>query len=1003
MGKQEEAIRKTNGPCVILAGAGTGKTYTIVEKIKYIINNKVYRPERVVCMTFSNEAANNLLSRVQRMFNFENGKEPVIKTFHAFSSDLLRRYGDKIGISKDFNILTPDESKVIMHKYLKVPAGNCHKYISSIGNAKDLGISLDSFMEYIDRRLLGFGISKIEYLEKKLEDLYFELNTFYLRKDKGIKKREITDLARGISNLLQIKKFVNAWRAYEKIKQIKNLQDYSDLNRNALRLVKENKEISGDYDYFIVDEFQDTNKVQLDLLASLAHHCNITVVGDLNQSIYRFRGAYNKNLDDFEGIFCVKESDIFSLDKSYRSSNKILRAAHKLIVHNYANPEDCFEVSNVNFREGNNIEVYEMVNAREEARKVVELVEEEVKTGRELEDICIMFRTHQQGRLIKKALEFKGIDYISVTKSSLLKERSIKTVIDYLTILNKLKKREKGGEQAWWDLVYQLDFAEEDLIKLGRFMKDNKDCDNISALMLSSLNEVGLSSSGKMIASILSSRIKMMIEEMGREVPELIKLIYNIAGLINGQKTREDRGIMLNLNKFFDLAKEHGAMYAPDLGSFLHYLDILDSLGIEISSSDSENRGVRLMTLHATKGLEYKTVIITNLAQKRFPIENFSSNPLIPVELSPEFDNLPDEDLAGQVYEYERKNQLFEERRLCYVAFTRAKERLIFTYSKEYGGRNYYPSQFLSEIDYKKNKDLSFFSDNEERFGEFAESNKGFGLNNVLNSNNMEGDIGKAFKNEDKGKKRGVSIEGINFSPSALLSFIECQKKFEYRYVYNMPEQKTVFWESLILGSFVHRILENGVKKNFKELKEFEDLGREMQMESDWESVDLQDALCLIKVFFERNKDKYDYNSKTERVLKMQIAGLNFIGFADRIDFRKEGLEIIDYKTGKSNVPPKARNWQLGYYALAASQLGKVRKITLDMLRHEKPLEFELDDKGNAVPVNSERMSGFNVFQVEEELVKTAHSIIGAYESGFKACSIEKNCEFCNEWVYGRI
>ena len=149
-----------------------------------------------------------------------------------------------------------------------------------------------------------------------------------------------------------------------------------------------------------------------------------------------------------------------------------------------------------------------------------------------------------------------------------------------------------------------------------------------------------------------------------------------------------------------------------------------------------------------------------------------------------------------------------------------------------------------------------------------------------------------------------------------------------------------------------------------------------------------------------RNKNKYTEKSKTEQKLKTIIGGVKFVGFADRIDFNSSGIEIIDYKTGKSNVPPKSRSWQLGYYALAARELGNVKRITLDMLRHDKPLEFELDKEGNANPINSNMMSGFNIFDVEQELIKSAHSVLIAYEQGFKPCEIEKNCEFCSEWIY---
>ena len=974
---QEEAIKKTKGPCVVLAGAGTGKTYMIVEKIKYLISNKIYPSNKIVCITFSNEAANNLLNRVRKILI--GNDEPIIRTFHGFSADLLRKYGDKIGINKEFNILTPDEAKVVLHRYFKVAAGDCHKYIRCIGTAKDLGIGLDSLREYLDMKMRDFGNS--EFLEEKLEKLDFELKTLHLKKERW-KKNEIVNEIIKIRNLLELRKFINVWGAYEKIKKIKNYQDYSDLNRNALFLLEKDDKIREDFDYIIVDEFQDTNKVQLDMLCLLARDGNVTVVGDLNQSIYRFRGAYKKNFYEFRRRFDITKDNFFNLDRSFRSPNKVLRAAYHLILNNYSNLDECFEVLSYDNREGENIEVYELRNGREEAWKIADLIEREIDRGVEMREICVMFRTHQQGRIIRKILGERGIPFVAVDKASLLKEKSIRIVIDYLTILKKLKEHEKGGDNSWWDLCYNLDFSEEDLIKIGKFIKDNKEVENLNAVMLNSLPEIGLSDSGRMKAKIMIEKFKLLLGELNKPVEEFIRAIYNISGVINQQKTKEEKIVMMNLNRFYELAKEHSALYGDDVVGFVHYLNILDSLGIELASVDFEENGIRLMTLHATKGLEYKTVIITNFAHKRFPIEKIN-NSLIPAELSPEFDfpdGISDKDIDYYVYEYERQNQLFEERRLCYVAFTRAKEKLILTYANEYGGRKYYPSRFLLDIKYKDNPDLSYFLDLEERYEE-PEAINDMQIIRVEKEN---------------------SIKELTFSPSALLMFVDCQKKYEYRYVYNMPEQKTISWEAIMLGSFVHMVLEAGVKGCFRTLKEFEDLVKEIYIKDDWEIVNLTDALQLIRVFFARNHEKYNTNSKTEQLLKTQIGGLNFVGFADRIDFNSYGIEIIDYKTGKSVVPFLARNWQLGYYALAASSLGlgRVRKITLDMLRHEKPLEFELDDVGNAYAVNSSRMGGFNIFAVEEELIKTAHEILNCYEKGFKACAVEKNCEFCNEWIY---
>ena len=764
------------------------------------------------------------------------------------------------------------------------------------------------------------------------------------------------------------------------------------MNNNALVLLERFPEISENYDYVIVDEFQDTNKIQLDFLKCLARKKNIMVVGDMNQSIYRFRGAYNKNFDEFKKYFNVGNSEIFNLDKSFRSSDRILRTAHKLICNNYTDEKECFQVKSFNNREGGKVEVYELKNAREEARKVVEIIKEETSKGVGAEEICVLYRNHNYGRIIKQALEFNGIEYCAVSKASLLKQKSVKAVVDYLTILNNLKFRKRGGEEAWWDLVYQQNFSEKDLIKVGRFLKDNFESENISALLLNELDKIGLSDEGRIYAKMLTERIKLMIPSLSKTLGELVKDVFNYSGFASKLESREQRESMMNLNKFYELAVKHSSLHDADLEIFLAHLGILKNLGIEIEAARIEDRGVRLMTLHATKGLEYKTVIVTNMAEKRFPIDRIQNNFLIPLCLSPEFVNLglTKNDMDYYLYEYERKHLLFEERRLCYVAFTRAKSRLVLTYASDYRDKKSFASKFLHEIKYQGNPDIDFKIDSDEKYFVPETKIKPAVSFDVLSRLNFEG----IFLNENKSERKEV------FSPSSLLTFNECQKRFEYKYVYNMPEDKTIYWEAMRLGSFVHSVLEIGVKNNFRSLKEFVDFALELSRMEGWENIELDEAEYLIKVFFERNKTKYSDKSMTEQKLKMEIDGIKFIGFADRIDFNDDGIEIIDYKTGKSVVGVRERNWQLGYYALAASSFGPVRRITLEMLRHEKPLEFKLSDDGNAVEVGSGRMS-FNIHEIKEELVSTARKVLEAYEKGFKACSVEKNCEFCNEWVHG--
>src|SRR3989339_1077818 len=1014
-----DAIKKT-GVCVILAGAGTGKTYTIVEKVKHLVSNNVYPGNKIVCITFSNEAANNLSLRIEKTLSLSGIKKSgvVIRTFHGFSADLLRKYGDRIAISKEFKILDPEQAMVILHRNLKIQAGNCDKYISTIGTAKDLGVRLEDFQLYLENKLKQYPSD----LEKNLESLSFEFQTLHLKKDFS-KKKPLAEKIKSIRKIIELKKFVNAWNAYEKLKQKSNYQDYSDLNQNALILLQEFPEIAKDFDYVIVDEFQDTNKLQLDFLVKLAPEKNITIVGDINQSIYRFRGAYKENLNLFKKAFNVKDKDLFTLAKSYRSSNKILKLAHKLILNNYQNKDDCFFVENVHEIEGPEINVFKLKNGREESRKIVEIIKSQLENGIPEDEICVMFRAHQHSRIIRRELEKSNIPYTSISKSSLMKQKSVKIILDYLTILSKLKKKEAGGEEAWWNLVYQLDFPQQDLITIGKTIKkltnpgrnannqdkktENEQPQPLSVYLFTSLSDLDLSEQGKLASKILIEKIKLMLPLIDKPASELIQEIIKISGVISNPNEKELRESLANLGKLIDMVKLHEELYDSDLSNFLYYLDILDSLKIEIDAARIEEKGIRLMTSHSVKGLEYQTVILTNFAQGRFPIERYIGNPLIPTELLPEVKEevhgLSEEDKETFIIDYEKYHQLMEERRLCYVSFTRAKTNLFITFADEYSNKKTSPSRFLEEIAYQSNPDIKFTVDNEEKYLEIPENQIDHRkvISQTQNQTDFESALTLATKEKEKDKEKKETQKA--FSPSALKLFDNCQKEFEYKYVYNMPDRKTIGWEAMKLGSFVHLIFEKGVQNNFKSAEEFLELAKELNLDEEWSSVNFEEAETLIKVFFERNKNKYNEKSKIEQYLPLTISGINFMGYADRIDFTEKGAEIIDYKTGKSRVEGKDRNWQLGFYALAAKEkYGKVHKVVLDMLRQERPIEFEIDNQGNAHCTSSKFIEGFNINEIQKEILETAQQIQQAYKSGFKPGPIDKNCEFCNEYVYGK-
>src|SRR3989344_1189952 len=933
----ESYVSNTFGPCIILAGAGTGKTHSIIEKLKYIINKKIYSIDRVVCLTFSNEAVNTLR---QRIMPFLHDKDPLIKTFHSFCADLLRKYGEKIDIRSNFKIILPDDGKILLHKYFKINPLLCNKYIEEIGIKKDNGHNLESFRDKLK------STENLETLIKKLEEIKFIINTAHIKKIPKQELEKLKDERDKISCELDEGKFIQTWSLYEKIKNMKNGLDYTDLHQKALELLNKCPEIANEFDYVIVAEFQDTNKVQCMLLDKIAKKRNITVVGDLNQSIYRFRGAYEENFSYFKEMMRIKKEDIYTLDRSYRSTNKILNVAYELIKNNYLIKEDCFRVKNAYNENGNNIEVYELKNSKEEVRKISQIIKDELKAGTNIKEICVIFRTHQQSAMLKKYLEYEHISFASINRESLLKTEIIKIIRSYLIIIDKINSKSNGGDNAWWEIVHNSRFNKGDELLITQAIKKFKEEDSMSVKLLNE-SIIGLSKEGEIKLDSIRKTILSLTKDTPLSVKDIVKNIYALLGL-ESQEDKKSESFLI-LEKFYEFVSEFVQTDSQELSGFIHHLNTIDALGISIQPPQLIKDGVRIMTNHATKGLEYEVVIMSSIVQKKFPMERLSKKDIENGE--------------------SLNKQIMEERRLCYVGFTRTKKRLYLTYAKEYGSRYFEVSQFLKEINYQDNKDIYFIKDDSE-----------------LYQLNQDIEI-KPVQFEDK---------SLSFSPSALQLFDECQKRYEMKYIYNMPDKTIQSWESITLGNFIHRVLQDAVSKQLKTYKDIEDCAKLIQIE-EYKDLDIKEAFPMIKVFFERNKNKYNENSKTEQYLRIQINGIVFNGYADRIDIKDDGeVTIIDYKTGKSDIKPKYRNWQLGIYAIAAYKFGNPKSLILEMLQKEHPLEFVLEN-GLAKEIHSQRTQ-FDLNEVKKEIVQIAEEILRARQLGFKQCNPEKNCQFCDEF-----
>lgn len=721
--RQKEAVEHTAGPLLILAGAGTGKTKTITEKIAFMIEKQGIEPGKILALTFSREAARNMEQKIRALL--DQGADVKVSTFHAFCANLIKNNAEKCRVSEQFTIFEDTDAAIMIYKESSTTTENAALYSKTISIAKDLNLSINEFKNYLQKKK-AFLLEFVE--ESKLEQFYREckvnLNTFHLKnkdQQKELKKekkswKDFIELYEGYRKYAD---FISAWETYEERKKALNCLDYGDLNWIVLNLFNAygTTEINDTYSHIIIDEFQDTNYIQFELIKHLtAKEQNITVVGDVNQSIYAFRGAYSDNIEEFKKQFEISESSIISLDVSFRSTNKILKVAHELISHNY--PEDrkseCILLKNCNDTIGKNVVIQETKDDGEEARKIVEQIEAFIEKGTPLKEIAVLYRTHAQGRQIRQALQRREIPIVVKDDADYLKQPEIKTVLSYLYVLNNITNPTPRGTEAWWRLFHHNNSLDNgDSIKIGEYIKKN----NISfqEAIYDNLDEIGLSEKGRYIVEKVKETIKVLIEKRLMDISDFLLEIYDYSGIVrylSKLDTVKAREAFLNLRNLHELAKNFEQFYNRELLGFIEYLEILDEMGGNPASAKIiEDEAVNLMSVHAAKGLEFKVVFVTNMAKDKFPLLRGGQDPLIPLEMMEQYKDLlslglSENDLEKAIKERKKEIKLEEERRLCYVAFTRAKEDLILTLSQEYGGKEREPSEFLVEIGYDNWRDL---------------------------------------------------------------------------------------------------------------------------------------------------------------------------------------------------------------------------------------------------------------------------------------------------------
>ena len=605
--KQKEAVLHTDGPLLILAGAGSGKTRVLTHRIAYLIDECGVNPWNIMAITFTNKAAGEMRERVDDLVGF--GAESIwVSTFHSSCVRILRRHIESLGYTTSFSIYDSDDQKTLMRQVFKAMNVDTKQFkersvLAAISSAKDKLITPEEF-------LLNAGA---DFREKKTGEIYKE---------------------------------------YQKQLRKNNALDFDDLIVKTVELFQNNPQVLDYYQerfkYIMVDEYQDTNMAQFKLVSLLASkYRNLCVVGDDDQSIYRFRGADIQNILSFEHTF--PGTKVIKLEQNYRSTQNILDAANGVIRHNFGRKDKTLWTAN---GEGDKILFKQFDTARDEADFVARQIRD---SSYSYQDQAVLYRTNAQSRLIEERCIFYNIPYRLVGGVNFYQRKEIKDVLAYLkTIANgvddlsviriiNVPKRGIGATT----IGRVTAFASEHGMSFYDTLKEAKQIPGIGKAAEKISRFIAQMEAFRAMAHSEEYSIKDLIDHILEDTGYEEELQEE--GEIEAQTRLENIEELINKAAAYEEDSEH-----PTLDEFLEQV----ALVADIDNVDDSEERVTLMTLHSAKGLEFPKVYLVGMEDGLFP-------GMMSI-------------MSGD------KTEMEEERRLCYVGITRAKKELVLTAAVSY-------------------------------------------------------------------------------------------------------------------------------------------------------------------------------------------------------------------------------------------------------------------------------------------------------------------------------
>ncbi|MDP3093526.1 MAG: UvrD-helicase domain-containing protein [bacterium] len=882
--KQKQAVTFGRGPLLIVAGAGTGKTTVITNRIAYLIEKKKVRPKEILGLTFTDKAAQEMVERVDRLLSC-GYSDLWISTFHSFCDRVLREHGLDIGLSTDFKLVDQTSAWLLIRQNLERfkldyyrPLGQPTKFVHAL---------IEHFNRCKDQQILPE-----DYLK-------------YARKAKGDDRGRLLEVAR-------------AFQTYQELLLKSGVLDFGDLINYCLKLFQKRPKILEKYrrqfKYILVDEFQDTNFAQYELVRLLAApENNLTVCGDDFQAIYRWRGASWGNLIQFKKDF--PRAKEIALAENYRSFQNILDLAHKFIrLDDSLRPDWLNRISKkLKAARAGKAEIAHLhfKTAEQEIAGVVARIGRLLKTDKKacFNDFAILVRANNQAMPFARSFERSGVPYQFLALKGLYSKPVILDIISYFKFLDNY--HESSASFRILSLPF-LGISPQDIARINQYSRRR------SKSIYEALQELPLIGgvSGKTQKTVI--RILVLVEKhtrmaLEKNVSEILLAFLEDSGFLEylvRKERKEDLDLIFQFHSRIKAFEE--SHLDARLKSFMEELDMELESGEEGRLSFDIEQGpeaVKIMTVHSAKGLEFKYVFLINLVDKRFPSIERPDPIEIPKPLIK--DILPKGDFHLQ-----------EERRLFYVGLTRARNALFLTSAESYGGvQAKRLSRFLPELGYDgkiiSTKEISLKVERKAKPAKL-ELPKRFSFTQLIAFDKCPLQYkfahilkipvrGKAMFSFGKTMHNTLHSFALAFASGNKPGFKELLAIYEKEWLdewYESPEQKKDYFES--------------GKKTLKSFYE--------------ELMETKPKILLVSG-----------KPALEQDFNLKIGSHTLIGKIDRIDDLDGGVEIIDYKTGsaKEKLRPEDKKQLLIYQMAAEEVLGlKPKKLTYYYLDEGKSVSF---------------------------------------------------------------